>query len=134
MQVIYDSNHGRTKTVTQGFMCEVKHVSEARIWADVVVFICPTYGDEELPHDMEDFLTNIKLENKSYVICETGNYFGYEDFQFGPAKIIEGYLKKLNWKKFYHTFSLDSLPLIDWETFYDWKKGLENELHQANIV
>ena len=129
MQVIYDSNHGRTKMVAQKFNCDVSHVAEAKLWADVIVFICPTYGDEELPHAMEDFLTNLEIKNKKYVVCETGNYYGYDDFQFGASKIIEGCLDALNWKKFYPSFSVDALPTIDWEPFYEWKRGLENELH-----
>lgn len=132
MQVIYDSNHGRTKLIAQKFMCEVTHVTESQIWADVVVFICPTYGDEELPHAMEDFLTNIQIESKNYVVCETGNYYGYDDFQFGASRIIEGYLNGLGWKKFYPSFSVDALPTIDWEPFDIWKRGLENELCSKN--
>lgn len=128
IKIIYDSMHGKTKTVAMKFSCEIQHVKSAKIDADVVLFICPTYGDEELPHDMEDFLLNLKPEKRYYVVCETGNYYGYDDFRFGASKIIEGHLNNLGWEKFYPSFSLDSLPTIDWEPFEEWKKGLQNAL------
>jgi flavodoxin len=128
MQIIYDSVHGRTKTVASKFAHKVQNVHDAKIDSDVVLFICPTYGDEELPHDMEDFLLSLAPDSRHYVVCETGNYYGYDDFQFGASKIIEGHLNHLGWKKFYPSYSLDALPTIDWEPFDEWKRGLENAL------
>lgn len=125
-QVIYDSNHGKSKIIAHKFDYEVSHVNNAKLWADLIIFICPTYGDEELPADMEKFLINLKLTNKLYVICELGNYYGYEEFEFGAKKIIENCLKTLLWKEFFPSLSLDSLPIIDWNTFYTWKGKLEH--------
>ena len=131
IQVVYDSNHGKSKTVAQKFNFDVKHVNDFELWADIVLFICPTYGDEELPSNMEKFLINLKTENKLYVICELGNYYGYDDFEFGAKKIIEQSLNKLNWKKFHNGLSLDSMPNIDWNVFDVWKEGLENVLRNV---
>ena len=133
MQVIYDSNHGCTKKVASKFTCDVKHVKEAIIWADVVLFLCPTYGDEELPHDMEDFLLSMTEKNRKYVVCELGNYYGYDDFQFGASTIIEGCLNNLGWQKFYSSYSMDSLPTIDWEPFLKWKKSLEEYMDKFYV-
>lgn len=128
IQLIYDSPHGKTKFVSSKFNCECVSAKNAVIWADIVLFLCPTYGDEELPHEMEDFLLSLKIRNKSYVVCELGNYYGYDDFTFGAKKIIEEHLNSLGWDKFYNGISLDSLPKIDWDCFFKWKKGLDHAL------
>lgn len=134
IQIVYDSNHGKTKSVVNQFVfVKNKADEDFKIWADIVLFMCPTYGDEELPHAMEDFLTNLTVENKSYVICELGNYYGYDDFEFGSKKIIEYNLKNLKWTKFYKGLSLDSMPNVDWKTFNKWKEGLENALQDTSL-
>ena len=61
IQLIYDSPHGKTKFVSSKFNCECFSAEDAVIWADIVLFLCPTYGDEELPHEMEDLLLSLKI-------------------------------------------------------------------------
>lgn len=133
IQIIYDSKKGHTKKATSYFKYEIQHVLNAKIWADVVLFLCPTYGDEELPEDMENFIINLKIKNKLFVICELGNYYGYDTFEFGAKKIIKNKLKTLGWKQFYKNYSLDSFPKINnFENFNKWKCGLENALQNKN--
>jgi len=125
-QVLYDSVSNNTKKLLPYFdyPCE-KVSSKTKLLSDLVVFICPTYGDEELPHSMEDFLINLKVKNKNYVVCELGNYYGFDDFSFGAKKIIEQKLLNLGWKKFYNSLSLDSVPKINWNSFFSWKTNLD---------
>lgn len=90
------------------------------------VVVCPTYGDEELPFEMEDFLINLKVKNKKYAICELGNRFGHEENGFGAAIIIEYVLDDLDWKKI-SRLSLDSVPDVDWKVLEEWiEKLLKN--------
>lgn len=128
LQVLYDSKHGHTRKVAELFPCS-HHVKKSVILNEkITLFICPTYGDEELPLDMEKYLCELTETNRFYVICELGNYYGYDDFEFGAIKIIEYHLKKLGWNKFYPSFSFDSLPIMDWEPFLKWKERLENAI------
>ena len=63
IQIIYDSNHGHAKKVAESFNQKIYHVNDIfEIYEDFVVFICPTYGDEELPDGMEKFMLNLKLK------------------------------------------------------------------------
>ena len=124
IKVIFASKHGHSKKVAETFI-NCYNVNELPdLDADLFIFICPTYGDEELPLEMEDFLEGLVLKNKEFTVCELGNYYGYDDFEFGASKIIKDYLKNLGWKEFFPSLSLDSLPSIDWEVFYKWKEDL----------
>ena len=127
MQIVYDSVHGKTKQVALKFPDASSITQIDKLWADVILFLCPTYGDEELPHNMETFLISL-TDTKMYVICELGNYYGYEDFGFGAKKIIETVLNQKGWTKFHKGLSLDSFPTIDWNTFNKWRKSLEHAL------
>lgn len=129
MQIIYDSNKQTAKNIALTFSGEIKSAKEnPEIWADVTLFICPTYGDEELPHDMEDFLLKLNVKNKLFVICEIGNYYGYDDFTFGAKEVIQRYLQSLGWKKFYSGISLDVIPVIRWNVLNTWKDKLYENL------
>lgn len=126
--IIYTSKHNHTKKVASFFsdlfdVCHVKDVKDIDYY-DLVFFICPTYGDEELPFDMEDFLINLKSKNKLYIVCELGNYFGLDELEWGAAKIIKNVLNDLNWKEYYKSLSLDSYPKINEEQLIKWKSGL----------
>jgi flavodoxin len=123
---LYASIHGHTKKVAECLPnpIEVRNAAEISGF-DLFVFVCPTYGDEELPLLMEDFLLNIKSSPKDFVVCELGNLFGYEDFRFGPRKIISRFLKDRGWNEVFHGLSLDSLPRINWPIFENWKRDFE---------
>lgn len=128
MKIIYASKHGHSKKVAERFEKCYDVKSNPSLDEDIILFICPTYGDEELSPDMESFIISITESNKMFVICELGNYYGYDDFSFGAKKIIKHSLEELNWVEFFPSLSLDSMPLIDWSTFESWKKELENAL------
>lgn len=132
VQVIYASNHGKTKQVADKFTQAENAENCTSLHGDVVIFLCPTYGDEELPFAMEDFLIKHTNRNKQYVICELGNYYGYDDFQFGARSIIEKILIQRGWLCFYKNLSLDSMPQIDWNVFYKWKEGLDDVLRSKS--
>ena len=73
---------------------------------------------------------NLKIKNRQYVICELGNYYGYDDFQFGAMKIIKKHLESLGWEEAFPGVSLDSLPVIDWDVFNQWKENLDNAIQK----
>ena len=82
---------------------------------------------------MEEFLKhfNLDLSTKKYVICETGNYYGYDNFELGAKKIIDWHLKNLGATEYYKGFSLDTLPRIDWKSFEKWIKELNARIANA---
>lgn len=95
---------------------------------EFVIVVCPTYGDDELPQAMEDYLQRLTVTGKKYTICELGNYYGYDSFHFGAAKIINKVLEGKGWVKSFPGLSLDSLPQIDWPVFDAWKGKLYEQL------
>ena len=60
-----------------------------------LVFVASTWGDGELQSDMENLLINsTKLKTpKLCHIVELGNYYGYDDFEFGALFTSYGALK-----------------------------------------
>jgi flavodoxin len=127
--LLYATTFGHTKRVLTRFRMQidipgeafqVPILSSAIESYDSFIFFCPTYGDEELHPDFEKFLVNLSLRNKTYALCELGNYYGYDDLQFGPARIIRPYLAKLGWQEFCPLLSLDSLPKINWPALDEW--------------
>ncbi len=125
MKIIYSSRHGHSRNVAQKFGKCYDVATNPTIDDEIILFICPTYGDQELPEDMENFIYSTSETNRSYVICELGNYYGYDDYNFGALKIIESRLTELKWSKFFKSLSLDSMPSINWNVFNCWKNGLD---------
>lgn len=95
---------------------------------ELILIFCPTYGDGEIEEHMEDFLIGLNVRNKKFVVCELGNYYGYDDYEFGAAKTIIGHLKSLDWQMIYPVLSLDSMPIIDWSAYNAWVEGLWTKL------
>jgi flavodoxin len=99
----------------------------------LVIIVTSNYGDEELPLPMEQFLLKIKEKNKFFTIIELGNYYGYDEYNFGAQKIIKNYLQSLDLQEFFPSLSLDSFPKMDIGLFLSWKEKLEhyvqNNLH-----
>lgn len=129
--IIYYSKSGRTKKVANKFNLDKFRIPKEipNEDYDLYIFLCPTYGDEELPLPMEDFLINLKLKNKKYCVCELGNYYGYDDYEFGAYKLIKFMLNKLNWQEFYNPLSLDSMPNINWKSFDCWITNLNIKIN-----
>ena len=132
--VIYYSKYGKTRKLVESLSGIDSYSVSCSQPIDLslyqfFIFLCPTYGDEELPLEMEDFIRNLNLDNKKYCICELGNYFGLDELEWGAKKIIESELTSRNWKEFYKNLSLDSLPKIDKPKFESWKKGLYHKIN-----
>jgi flavodoxin len=100
-------------------------------FADAYIFLSPTVGDEELQDDFEAFFLRFHddLPRRPFAVCELGNYYGYDDFEFGPASIIRQFLKHHTMKEFVPSLSLDSLPKIPWALFEMWAAKIKNASH-----
>lgn len=124
--VVYDSKKGHSKTIAENIGISYIHVSDCPDLKSYrhIIFVCPTYGDEELPEEMENFIVSLETTDKKFTICELGNYYGYDFPEFGAAKIIRYHLFKLQWQEFMKQLSLDSLPKINWPIFNQWKREL----------
>ena len=141
--VLYGSSHGTTKNIVKNlgkffsFKFDVFNVKGldpiVLLQYDLIIFFSPTYGDEELQIDVEDFLQQIdfSLHGKLIVVIELGNYYGYEKQCFGARKILTNILTIRGAKEFYPGFSLDSLPRIDWNTFSRWADGLSERVRNV---
>jgi flavodoxin len=135
IQIIYCSVKNKTTLVANYFDNALNIKVNPIIDCDLLIILCPTYGDEELPLEMEDYLLNIKINNlKYFTICELGNYYGYEDFTFGAGIILKKYFEELGFEEFYYMLSLDSIPKIDWNCFERWKSKLYEKIHLYNCV
>lgn len=131
-KIIYCSINGRSKRVAKLFENQHDVRNSPTLDSEFIIFICPTYGDAELPLLMEEYLLKIKVKNKLYTTVELGNYYGYDDFTFGAKKIIKNHLSTLNWIEFFPSLSLDSMPKIDLKTFFSWKSQVEDAI--KNII
>jgi flavodoxin len=140
--ILYASSHGRTRKVLGEVLqhlairpdvFDVKEGLKPPQLADydLLVFLCPTYGDEELQDDMENFLDDFTLDlaGKQFAICELGNYYGYDDFSFGAMRIIRRRLIELRGTELCEPLSLDSFPKTAWGHLLDWVKHLNKTLH-----
>ena len=141
--ILYGSSHGKTRKViaevlkqltVQPDVFDVKKGVDPKRLAeyDLLAFFCPTYGDEELQDDFETFLIRFDLDltGKHFVICELGNYYGYDDFSFGALHIIRRRLLELNGRELCEPLSLDSFPRTHWEHLLDWVNHLNTKLHE----
>jgi flavodoxin len=89
---------------------------------DLLLFLASTWGDGELQVDMEQFFVrhHINLSGKHYAICELGNYYGYDDFEFGALRIMQNQLQQWGGHEFVEPFCMDSLPRKDWDGLQRW--------------
>jgi flavodoxin len=93
---------------------------------DIIIIVVANAGDEELPPPMENFLVNLTLVNKHYLVVELGNYFGLENY-FGCRLIVSGILDKLNWTKLNET-TIDSTPNLDEEAIDNWLNYVQTNI------
>ena len=139
--ILYGSSHGKTRKVVQRvvesliFAPDVFDVKAGRSWDllldyDLFLFFCPTYGDEELQSDVEDFLRfcNIDMTKRWFAVCELGNYYGYENFSFGVLNIIRETLFEWGGLELCEPLSLDSLPRTHWGHLDEWVNVLNAKI------
>jgi len=97
--------------------------------ADVVIFVAPTYGDQELQADMERFLVSTRITPEvRYVVCEIGNYYGYDDYRFGSGEIIDRLLAAKGATRLMNLASIDTLPRLDWQGIDQWIERVNRTL------
>ncbi len=94
------------------------------------IFLTPTVGNEELPEPFEALFDQkwVDFSDAFYTICELGNYYGFELFEYGAARILHQLIRASGGQEFHRTLSLDTLPLIDWELFNAWAESLRDLL------
>ena len=140
--LLFSSQHGRTRKVVDVAMREltvkpdrldVKEAPSPETLSsyDLLLFFCPTYGDEELQQDMEDYLRQLALDltGKRFAVCELGNYYGYDDFSFGAMRILRRRLLELNGRELCQPLSLDSLPKVNWGQLSRWVAAVNLSLN-----
>lgn len=145
---IYGSTHGRTRKVVEKVaerlnvelsVFDVKDAPELGTISesDLLLFFAPTYGDEELQDDMEEFLRafEMNLGGKLFAIAELGNYYGYDNFSFGAMAILRKRLLELRGIELCQPLSLDSLPRVNWGQLDRWVDHLTSkiETHDGTI-
>jgi flavodoxin len=141
--IIYGSTRGNTRLVATRmpdkltFHADVQDVKALRDvdvlhQYDVLVFLASTWGDGELQVDMERFLVGhpVDLSGKRYAICELGNYYGYDDFEFGALRILQYQLQQWGGRELVEPFCMDSLPRKDWTGFARWCNLLNRTVEQ----
>lgn len=139
--LVYGSTRGNTRKVAERLRDALTH-PVTLIRADelhdakqlnsftVVLFFASTWGDGELQQDMESLLLRmpLRLDGKRYAVCELGNYYGYDDFEFGALRILQHFLNASGGIELLPPFSMDSLPTKDWLGLQRWTAELEQAL------
>jgi flavodoxin I len=131
--LIYGSSRGNTELVAKRFkesvdfpvdLMPAQEVRDQEVFARyrVFLFFASTWGDGELQEDMESLLVRlpISLEARHYALCELGNYYGYDDFEFGALRILSEFLQRSGGMELVEPFCMDSLPKKDWAGFEKW--------------
>lgn len=140
--LLYGSSNGRTRKAVNETLkwlsmkpdvFDVKDLTSTEHFSgyDLLMFFSPTYGDEELQPDMEKFIRDFSLDmsGKQFVICELGNYYGYEDFSFGAMPIIRRHLLELGGKEMCSPLSLDAMPRVEWGQLRRWVEYVNSNLN-----
>ena len=141
--LLYGSSYGKTRKVIAEFLArlclrpevfdvKLRPTADKLAAYELFMFFAPTYGDEELQDDMEDFIVRSGFDpaGKHFVICELGNYYGYDNYAFGAMPILRKWLLQNNGREFFTPLSLDSYPKVHWEHLRDWTNQLNNRLEQ----
>jgi flavodoxin len=138
IQLIYASRGSSAKRVAESISenirceCKILCVNNIEIFAqnlifDYLIVVCPTYGDEELESDMEDFLLKSNWDlhlNKKFSVCELGLYRGYKEINQGAGRIISNFLESKGLCIRGNILSVDSIPLEDFTLIEKWSKNL----------
>lgn len=107
---------------------------EFEAWKDChrIVFLAANYGDQELHDLFEEFILRYCdfFEDKICFVGEIGNYYGYDDLEFGAGRILIDYLKTNGASVMEPLFSIDTLPFIDRRMLENWIKYLSHPLKE----
>lgn len=135
--VLHHSNQGNNffvaKEISKKIKCDI-HVIKDVINLEnynIIIFVLSNTGDEELMPQMEEFLEQLLIKNKKYILCELGSYFGIGKYH-GCKKIAIQILDNLNWIKL-TDMSLDSTPELDKEKLEKWLQEISNALHDDDF-
>jgi hypothetical protein len=130
--VLINSNSGNSYLVASTFGWDILTAADMPDLKpySFIVIVCANTGDEELQPNMENFLLSLTIKNKSFAICELGNYFGFERDCFGCKKIVQQMLNNLEWKEI-DNISIDSLPNIDMNIVHQWVKKIHEILDNS---
>jgi flavodoxin len=136
--ILYASRGNSAKKVAEFILKNLDH--EAQIMCvnnkslvpnpldfDYFIFVCPTYGDEELEADMERFLISSDWKihfGRFFSVCELGLYRGYLETNQGAGVIISKYLQSKGLIMHKNILSVDSIPLEDYTLIKTWSQGL----------
>ncbi len=86
-----------------------------------LIIVTSNLGDEEVPEDLERFLVKRGKEVENWTIVEIGNYYGFDDWNFGAGNRIAMYFRGFESASQSLTgVGIDSLPLIDFRTLDSW--------------
>lgn len=144
--ILYGSTLGSSKRVAEAISREIRCVSTICNARDVIIdgvnisefdlfiFVASTWGDGELQIDMEGFLVRWKhiFNLQQFVVCELGNYYGYDDFEFGALNIMREELLSVGGLEMFEPLCFDSIPKKDWDTLKRWCLALNNRISLIN--
>jgi hypothetical protein len=86
-----------------------------------LIIVTSNLGDEEVPEELERFLVKRGREVRNWTIVEIGNYYGFDDFNFGAGNRIAMHFRGLQTPRQVLTgVGIDSLPFIDFRTLDCW--------------
>jgi hypothetical protein len=86
-----------------------------------LIIVTSNLGDEEVPEDLERFLVKRGSEVRNWTIVEIGNYYGFDDWNFGAGNRIAMHLRGLKYaRQILIGVGIDSLPMIDFRTLDSW--------------
>ena len=139
--LVFGSSRGNTKLVANRVaetfsqpvdVIPAGEVLDAGFFApyDICLFFASTWGDGELQDEMESLFVRMRLNlvGKRFAICELGNYYGYDDFEFGALRIMQHFLDASGGEELIEPFCMDSLPKKDWLGLSRWVAALETKL------
>lgn len=115
-------------TIDAAALADTRHLERY----DLLLFFASTWGDGELQIDMEMFFVRcpLHLNGKPYAICELGNYYGYDDFEFGALRIMQHQLQHARGQEFVEPFSMDSFPQRDWQGLSNWCEAINAKVQE----
>lgn len=143
--LVFGSTWGNTRKVAQRVpewlafpidVVDVRTLTDDSLFAayDFLLFFTSTSGDQELQADMEAFFVRCapRLNGKPFAVCELGNYFGYDDFDFGAERILSHLLRQSGGCELIPPFCMDSFPGRDWDGLERWCALLNDAVHERD--